>query len=220
MIDITVPISLHAKVECLDGICGRVSQIIVHPVAQAITHLVVQNDDFENSDQRLVSLEHVIGAEPEQISLNCTKADVAAMEPFTKTHYVQSDVPNYGMLESEAFGLAADPAPIMAWPFAIPTTQAPVSVEDEQIPPGEINVRQGATVEATDGEVGRVDEFLLEPTTGHITHLVLRKGHLWAKREIAIPLRAISRMAGDIVLLKLDKKAVEALPDISIHRRY
>jgi hypothetical protein len=68
--------------------------------------------------------------------------------------------------------------------------------------------------------VGHIDEFLLEPTTGHITHLILREGHLWATREIAVPLRAIARMVGDIVLLKLDKQAVEALPDITTQRNF
>lgn len=64
MLDIKIPISLHAKVECLNGSCGKVSQAIINPVTQTVTHIVIQNDDFENSDQRLVSLEHVISSEP------------------------------------------------------------------------------------------------------------------------------------------------------------
>lgn len=220
MLDIDIPISLHAKVNCLDGACGKVSQIIVNPVMQTVTHLVVQDQDFENSDQRLVALDHIISVDPKLITLGCSKADVAAMEPFTKTHYIETQVTDYSIRDIENFGLSADPSPIMSWPYATPTTTEYVPVEDEQIPPGEINVRRGALVEAMDGEVGKVDEFLLESNTGHITHLVLREGHLWATKEIAIPLKAIARMAGDLVLLKLNKREVADLPPIPIHRNY
>lgn len=47
----------------------------------------------------------------------------------------------------------------MALPNATPMTTASVPVEEAQIPIGEITIRRGASVEATDGEVGRVDEF-------------------------------------------------------------
>lgn len=220
MLNINIPISLNAKVECLDGICGQVVQLIINPVAQTVTHLVVQDKHFENSDKRLVPLNQVISSEPEVVGLSCTKSELSEMEPFTTTHYIRAEVPDYNFVNMENFELSADPAPIMAWPYAIPTTTSSVLVEDEQIPVGEINIRRGAVVEATDGEVGRVDEFLLEPTTGRITHLVLREKHLWATKEISIPLKAIERVLGNIVLLKLDKQAVAGLPEIPIHRNY
>lgn len=154
------------------------------------------------------------------IGLGCTKSEVAALEPFTISHYIRTETPDYELRDIENFELSADPSPLMALPYAIPITTASVPVEEEQIPTGEINIRRGAIVEATDGEVGRVDEFLLEPTTGHITHLVLREKHLWATQEISIPVKAIERISGNIVLLKLDKHAVAALPKIAIHRNY
>ena len=51
-------------------------------------------------------------------------------------------------------------------------------VEHEQIPLGELAVSGGAHVEATDGRMGRVDEFLVNQENGYITHLVMREGHL------------------------------------------
>lgn len=65
----------------------------------------------------------------------------------------------------------------MIWPYTIPETEM-ISVEYERIPPGELAVRRGARVETTDGHAGRVDEFLVNPADGYITHLVLREGHL------------------------------------------
>jgi sporulation protein YlmC with PRC-barrel domain len=220
MLNINIPIALNAKVECLDGPSGQVVQLIINPVAQAVTHLVVQDNHFENSDKRLVPLDKVISSEPNVVCLGCTKSELSALESFTVTHYIRTEVPDYNLLNIQDFELSADPSPLMALPYAVPMTTSSAPVEEEQIPAGEIDVRRGAVVEATDGTVGRVDEFLLEPTTDCITHLVLREKHLWATKEIVIPVKAVERMSGNTVLLKLDKQAIAALPEIPIHRNY
>ena len=46
----------------------------------------------------------------------------------------------------------------------------------------------GASVEATDGQVGRVQEFVIDPQNNRVTHLVLHEGHLWGKKDVTIPL--------------------------------
>jgi hypothetical protein len=80
-------------------------------------------------------------------------------------------------------------------------------------------MHRGARVEATDGHVGRVDEFLVDPMDGHITHLVLREGHLWGEKYVTISVSQIARLEEDAVYLKLDKQSIEALPTISARRR-
>jgi sporulation protein YlmC with PRC-barrel domain len=77
-------------------------------------------------------------------------------------------------------------------------------------------IHRGTRVEARDGQVGLVSEFLINPTTGHITHLVLKEGLLWNKKAVTIPASEIDRIEKDSVYLKLDKAAVEALPSIPI----
>jgi hypothetical protein len=54
--------------------------------------------------------------------------------------------------------------------------------------PGEVVVRRGTRVRATDGPVGQVDAFLIDPTTRRITQLVLRESHLWSRRDVMVPL--------------------------------
>jgi len=73
-------------------------------------------------------------------------------------------------------------------------------------------------VEASDGRIGRVDEFLVDPVTGQISHLILREGHLWGKRDITIPVSEIERIEDDSVHLKLDKQSIEALPAVPVRR--
>jgi sporulation protein YlmC with PRC-barrel domain len=89
---------------------------------------------------------------------------------------------------------------------------------NEPIPEDELAIRRGAQVEATDGHVGRVDEFLINPDNDLITHLVLREGHLWGKKDVVIPVSQIDRFEDNTVHLKLDKSEIEALPTIPINR--
>jgi len=66
-----------------------------------------------------------------------------------------------------------------------------IPVQDWQIPLGELAVRRGTRIEATDGYVGKVDEFVINPENDHITHLVMREGLLWGKKDVIIPLSAM-----------------------------
>jgi hypothetical protein len=105
-------------------------------------------------------------------------------------------------------------------PYATPMKTEVIPVEEEQIPPGELAVYRGARMEAMDGEAGVLGEFLVNPLTGHISHLILMGGHLWGKKEVTIPVSAIDRIEQDTVYLKLDKKAVEALPSEPVRRSW
>jgi sporulation protein YlmC with PRC-barrel domain len=102
------------------------------------------------------------------------------------------------------------------WPYVIPEVLMPI--EHMHIPPGELAVRRGARVRATDGHVGRVDEFMVDPTNGHITHLVLREGHPWGQKDVTIPVSQIERIEENAVYLRLDKHSIEALPAIPVRR--
>jgi sporulation protein YlmC with PRC-barrel domain len=107
----------------------------------------------------------------------------------------------------------------LVWPYHIPELDTTIPVTHQRIPHGELAVHRGARVEATDGHVGRVDEFLVDPVDTHITHLVLREGHLWGQKDVTIPVSHIDRIEEDTVYLKLDKHNVGALPAIPIRRR-
>jgi uncharacterized membrane protein len=105
-------------------------------------------------------------------------------------------------------------------PYATPMHMIGIPVEVEHVPLGEIAVRRGTLVEATDGYVGDVAELLVDPGKGEITHFVLQEGHLWGKKEVTLPLSAIDRVEEETVYLKLDKKAVESLPSVPVKRHY
>jgi uncharacterized membrane protein len=81
-------------------------------------------------------------------------------------------------------------------------------------------VRRGAVIEATDGFVGHLGEFLVDPESGQLTHLVLQEGHNWEKREISLPLSVVDQALENTIYLKLDKAGVAKLPAIPLKRDY
>ena len=105
-------------------------------------------------------------------------------------------------------------------PYGWPINENFAEIPHERIPPGEITFHRGAEVKALDGIVGKVDEFLIDPESGHITHLIMRKDHLWGKKEKTIPVSQIDHVEGDTVYLKLDKAAIDSLPEVAVDRRF
>jgi len=139
----------------------------------------------------------------EVILLNCSRDEFASLEPFNQTEFVYRDVPHHAM----------DPSLTLVWPYAVPVKRV-VDDKIRAIPPGELAVRRGAQVRATDGRIGRVDEFVVDPQSGNITHLCMREGHLWEGKQVCIPVSAIDRIQEKTVHLKINKEAVAALPPI------
>jgi sporulation protein YlmC with PRC-barrel domain len=209
--DINIPVG--AGVECVDGVCGVSTQVIINPVKKKVTHLVVKQKEFPHVE-RMVPVEWVTQTTSNLIQLECTKEKFGHQEAFTETEYIKLDPRDLP---------SAAPIPLMGgaymyWPYSVPESERYITVEHERVPPGELAVRRGAHVEATDGRVGQVDEFLVDPRDEHVTHLIMREGHLWGQKDVSIPLSAIGRIEEDTVYLKLSKDEVEALPAIPIRQ--
>jgi sporulation protein YlmC with PRC-barrel domain len=208
MKEVAMDIPINAQVRCADGECGRSTRVVINPVTRQVTHLVVQEIEFLGVEH-LVPLDQVLETRPDLIHLRCTKDQLAKMEGFVEVEYLGGSAPYF----------AYSPSEYVAWPYVFPAEML-APLEHERIPPGELTVRRGGGVEATDGHIGRVDEFLVDPQNGHITHLVLREGHLWGHKDVTIPVSEIDRIEEDTVYLKLDKHEVEALPAIPVKREW
>ena len=83
------------------------------------------------------------------------------------------------------------------------------------VPQGEIQVRPGDRVHAVDGEIGRVQGFLADSGDDRVTHVLLREGHLWGRKEVAIPISAVTGVE-DGIRLNITKQQVENLPPADI----
>lgn len=197
---------LGVKVYCSDGRCGRSSHIILNPATERVTHLVVR-EKRPSRVERLVPTVLVNKTAVKVILLECTLEEFAALEPFNQTEFVYGDLPHH----------ATDPSLTLLWPYAVPAKRV-VDEKIRPIPPGELAVRRGARVEATDGRVGRVDEFVVEPDTGYITHLCLREGRLWGDKRVCVPIADIDRIQEKVVHLKVDKETLASMPSFPVKR--
>jgi sporulation protein YlmC with PRC-barrel domain len=95
-----------------------------------------------------------------------------------------------------------------------PNDRASAATHDS-VPMGEVDVRRGEPVFATDGEIGKIQGLVIDPSSRHVTHVLLEEGHLWGRKEVAIPIGSITRV-GDIVRLTIDKQQVQDLPPADI----
>jgi sporulation protein YlmC with PRC-barrel domain len=207
-------IPLNVQVECTDGVCGRSAFVLIDPVADQVTHLVVR-EDVSNTEY-IVPVDFVAETIADTIRLRCNKAKLEKMHPFIKTKFIEEKVPNNNFGSGGTYGLGS----YYYLPYVNSETPVYDAVEQQQIPPGELAVSRGTRVEAKDGFVGKVDEFVVNPKNGHITHLVMREGHLWGKKDVIIPLSSIGDTHEDTVFLKLDKHQIESLPTFPIHRNW
>ncbi|MFQ5407672.1 MAG: PRC-barrel domain-containing protein [Anaerolineales bacterium] len=200
-------IPLGVDVHCSDGRCGRSTHIIINPATEKVTHIVVKTRDTPIAE-RLVPVDWIAATASEVIVLHRSRSEFNTLDLFRAQDFVLTDVPHF----------ATDPKLTLLWPFVVPAKRI-VDQTIKRIPPGELSVRRGAAVHATDGRVGTVDEFVVGPRSGNITHLRLREGNIFGRRDVCVPVSNIERIEADGVHLKLDRESVQNLPSLTLKRR-
>lgn len=199
-------IQADAEVYGPDGLLGSIEYLLVNPANDTVTDLVVKTTANPKSEQ-IVPIRYLVPSDESRVRISLDRDRLHRLDRFVDTDYLVVDFPD-----------EYTSGPVLLHPYLIPDRRL-VTVKTKHIPPGELPVHPTPTVRATDGKIGRVDEFLIEPDSGHITHLVLREGHLWGKRDVMVPVSAIRSIEDDLVQLSLSKDAVEALPPIATRAR-
>ena len=200
-------IPLNAEVYGSDGRIGLSTYIVVNPVTQETTHIVVR-DNSSHHGEHLVAVNHIKDSDSDTIHLACTDEELAKMELFEEVEFIPTSVPRYDLTVSAAF----------AWPYVTASQESRfVQMHHRHIPPYERDIRRGAHVHASDGRIGLIEEVIVDPQTLHLTHLVLREGHLWGQKDVMIPVDEIESIEENNIYLKIDKSSVEALPTFPLH---
>ncbi|MDQ2811023.1 MAG: hypothetical protein M3Z75_03855 [Actinomycetota bacterium] len=65
------------------------------------------------------------------------------------------------------------------------------------------------------GISGRVQGLVIDPGSRHVTHVLLQEGHLWGRKDVAIPISAVTGVT-DGVQLRITRQAVQELPPVDI----
>jgi sporulation protein YlmC with PRC-barrel domain len=201
--------TIGAHVEATDGRVGRLTRVIIDPVAEALTHLVVEPGHHEER-ARLVPVDLVRSVEDDLIGLNCTKTQFEQLDSAEDVHFLPADASRTG------YGGDAS-----VWPFyglATPLGKHPEPMYDDRVPLGEVEMHRGDAVHARDGWIGAVQGLVIDSDDHQVTHLILQEGHLWGRKQVAIPIGAANRV-GEEVRIDLRRDEVEALPPVSLSSR-
>jgi len=219
----TSQFTIGAEVSCSDGAAGKVSRVIVDPVAEKVTHLVVEPGRRRDS-ARLVPLD-LIESAAGGVRLRCTRAEFGKLDPAEESQFLPatSSYEDYGYGSGE----------VGYWPYyrlgggmgvaglglgggmGVGGGTPARTVTSDTVPPGEVDVCRGDTVHATDGDIGRVAGLVIDPRSGHVTHVLLQEGHLWGRKEVAIPIGAVASTVGGIQLT-IAKHQLRDLPPADI----
>jgi hypothetical protein len=224
--------SIGAEAICSDGARGEVRRVIVDPAARAVTHLVVE-PKHRKGHGRLVPVDLVDDTTGE-IQLRCTRAEFEKLDPAEETDFRPGSAypvdPGYGSEQP------LDVQYPLQWSLQTPFFELNSNLGDgtgltssagpgrghhmrkfsyDSVPVGEVEVRRGEHVHATDGEIGSVEGLVTDPGNHHVTHVLLQEGHLWGSKEVAVPIGAVTGVQ-DGIQLSLTKKQVEDLPPVDI----
>ena len=85
-------------------------------------------------------------------------------------------------------------------------------------------MRRGERVHATDGTVGQVQGLVIDTGSRHVTYVLLQEGHLFSRKEVTIPISAVTQVDNNAVeqtdhngaRLNLTKQQVRDPPPVDI----
>lgn len=195
---------------CSDGPCGSVTRVVVDPLARELTHLVVEPAHRAGLG-RLVPLDKVESGDGE-VRLRYTLAEFETLPSAEETDFLPGGSGYDAYAAHEAyywpyFGLEGGGDPSLALASAIETR--------DMLPTGEVGIRRGETVHASDGEIGKVEGFIIDSASGHVTHVLLQEGHLWGRKQVAIPIASVTKIDKGITVT-MTKHEIEHLPPVGV----
>ncbi len=214
------------RVRCTDGAYGELADIVIDPLEKRVTHLVIQPEQDEGQ-RRLVPIRLAKGRDDKQreIELECTLDEAQGFESVHEAAFLRlgespAEDPDWDVGVEDVLslpyyaglGYAGDSSP---YPDQLDQN---MTLFYDRVPKGELEIRRTSAVISADGHsLGEVDGFVVDADE-HITHFVLERGHLWGRKEVAIPIRAIATVESDVVHVALSKGEIGALPAVRVGR--
>ena len=199
-------LELGKPVRCADGASRELADVVIDAGTNTVTHLVVQRHDNHNA-ARLVPVQLAEDGSGDELTLSCTAEVLEGLEPVAGhaflqagEHVEQESAWDIGVEDVEPI---PDYTPTAFGEFGEYGQDAVVTYD--RVPKGEVELRSASNVYSADKHhLGTVDGLAVD-SGGRITHLLLERGHLWWKRELAIPAGSVSKFETDMVSLGVKK---------------
>ena len=202
--------TIGADVGCSDGHCGQVRSVVIDPVAEEVTHLVIEAEHRLGLG-RLVPLD-LIDTVDGEITLRCDLAAFENLELAEETRFMP------GSVAYATYG----PGQAVSWPYyglgpigGLGAGNVAEAITYDTLPLGEVAVHRGEPVHASDGEIGKVQGLVIDRVSHYVSHVLLQEGHLWGRKEVTIPISAVTGI-DDGIRLNLTKEQIQDLPSVDV----
>lgn len=205
-------LKLGRPVSCRDGPLGEAVDLVIDPTTNRVTHLVVQTTQLAEGG-RLVPIE-LVGCDHAnaELTVRCTVAEARTLPGVQEVQYLR---PGQLPVEDADHDVGVQDVYLMptnqggAFVDLQPDPEPDIVMSYDRVPKGTVEIRRLSSVTDVDGdELGRLDGVCLE--AGRITHVILRCGHLWRRRELTVPIADVAQMATDQVVLRLSRRQLNA----------
>lgn len=195
-----------AQVRCKDGPCGRLQSVVVDPITQRVTDLVVEKGLLLTTD-RVLPVYTVEEADDEWITLSIGEDSLNNYPEYRDIVFE----PAPADLEDDRY----DPSQVLMWasawdPYynlpAVPLIQQHVH---EGLSPEQAVIGRGTPVRNAEGRVGEIDHVLVNAETGEITYLVVDQGI--TRYSLVVPISMVKTVTEGGVLLEATDEELEQL---------
>lgn len=204
-------LALGRTVRCSDGAVRELADIVVDARGRRVTHLVVE-PKRRHEEARLVSLDLAV-EDAKGLSLCCTSDMLDQLEAVREYAYLPAgEHPDEGGEWSVGVEDVLVVPSVEPLDVGEPELDPNVNLMYDRVPKGEVELRPTSSVYSADEHhVGSVHGVVVGDD-GVIAVLTLLRGHLWWRREIAVPADAIGSLENDLVTLAVEKRELTRFP--------
>jgi uncharacterized protein YrrD len=201
-------LNIGTPVRCRDGECGRLHKVVVDPHTQRVTDLIVQKGLLLRKD-RVLPIDVVDRATAEGVVLTIPSQDLPGYPEYKEARFTEA------VSRAWSGGGSYSKDDVRCWQGSyLLACQNPVEPRvRKEVETGISSelaaIERGTRVINTYGTVGSVDHVLVDPETGEITHMVVRRGIL--PYYPIVPVAEIEGISEEAVTIRLDEKELDQL---------
>ncbi len=187
---------------------GKLTHVVVDPATKEVAEIVLGESGILGRDA-IVPVGAVTSAEHDAIHLELTKDQIGNLKDFVLSHFVEPEGYDPG---SAAWGsgalIAQGVGPVGAASGMEGLAYTPIVESEEQIPEGDVDIRPGTEVWASDGKIGHVDDVLVDGETKRVRAFLVKEGFVF-HHDVEVDLKYVSAIGADRITLSVTKDDLE-----------
>ena len=207
-------IRIGSTVQCRDGRAGHVTKVVVEPGSKRVTDIVVERGLLLHRDI-VVPISLIKDVRDDTVELDVSIDELKSLPEFNEVDFAMPDdtwteghdyPPGVVRIDLRNPALRiGELAP--AWSAVMMVGHTHVGVSGAETPIG-----RGTRVSCRDGAVGRIDHVLVDPESGRVRAIVVRKGGLLTK-DVIVPTSWVEAVQEDEIILAANRELLERLPE-------